>query len=663
MLVFFTALAQPSKVDNIEHLKKIKEKKIVAKKDLVPHYLALDTLVRIHKYEDKDWISRVIEQAKSKKDSIVSHKFTWHYFLFLYDNKQSKEALHFSLDLIDYAKANSFPIGGNFFLLTGSIYAEGGNYVKEIDYYHKALDAYKRDNSKDITYAYRWLGYRYKMIGDLDKALLYQKESLQYINQITDNQDRYLNLTDCKSVIASILSEQEKVEEAQIYYEEALSDASKQSDQNSLLDAVSQYINFLIGQKQFKPIPQLISRGETLVDSLSVDSLKQKLDKDYISSFLIKKSKYGLEVNKLNLLTHPDSLFSETDTEYMKEMFYDYAILYFDKLEQHDQALKYSKLKTDNLQKTVDDQIQSTMNLIYEKQKSAELIQENFELKDRTQKRNSLLIFLSIVTFFLGLFALVFYRNNKKTQQLHLNLEEKNKEIVIQYNELERITYATTHDIKEPANTINSFIKMISSKFKNDMPSDSLMLFNLVEQTSNRMLNSITLLHNYLVIGQSSKLSIVDLNATLRKVLVELDQPINDKNAKITSQQLPTIECFEFEIEQLFQNLISNALKYSKKTIPPKIDVIYSSFDTYHQFEIKDNGIGIKEKLQGRIFELFQRLHNKSEIEGSGIGLASAEKIAQLHKGKIWVQSQPDIGSSFYFTISKNQLKSPHQFH
>jgi light-regulated signal transduction histidine kinase (bacteriophytochrome) len=109
-------------------------------------------------------------------------------------------------------------------------------------------------------------------------------------------------------------------------------------------------------------------------------------------------------------------------------------------------------------------------------------------------------------------------------------------------------------------------------------------------------------------------------------------------------------------MKQLFQNLIINAIKFRKKGTTPEIEISAEKHNGHWKFLVKDNGIGIDPKQADRIFVIFQRLHTRNEYEGSGIGLSHCKKIAELHKGKIWVESTPGEGSSFYFTIKENNL-------
>ena len=120
---------------------------------------------------------------------------------------------------------------------------------------------------------------------------------------------------------------------------------------------------------------------------------------------------------------------------------------------------------------------------------------------------------------------------------------------------------------------------------------------------------------------------------------------------------LPVINGYATELKQLFQNLITNAIKFRKKETPPAINISVQKNEGYWEFAFKDNGIGIEEKYNEKIFLIFQRLHTRTEYEGSGIGLSHCKKIVELHKGKIWVESKPGEGSTFYFTLPNGQAE------
>ena len=149
----------------------------------------------------------------------------------------------------------------------------------------------------------------------------------------------------------------------------------------------------------------------------------------------------------------------------------------------------------------------------------------------------------------------------------------------------------------------------------------------------------------------------VDCNAILQEVLSDLGKVISESGAKIRATHLPVINGHPTGIKQLFQNLIVNGIKFSKKGTAPEIQIASERSNDSWKFSFKDNGIGIEQKHNEKIFAIFERLHSRKEYEGSGIGLAHCKKIVELHEGNIWVESAAGTGSTFYFTIHKNHIQ------
>jgi light-regulated signal transduction histidine kinase (bacteriophytochrome) len=158
----------------------------------------------------------------------------------------------------------------------------------------------------------------------------------------------------------------------------------------------------------------------------------------------------------------------------------------------------------------------------------------------------------------------------------------------------------------------------------------------------------------YSRISPTENLALSDLNDVLRDSVSNLEDKIKRYDAIITVGKLPTIECSAVHIGSLFQNLISNAIKFSREGIPPIITIECEERAEDWLFTLKDNGIGIHQKSITEIFVMFRRLHNQHDFTGHGIGLAHCKRIVELHNGEIWVDSMLGEGSQFSFTISKN---------
>ena len=173
-----------------------------------------------------------------------------------------------------------------------------------------------------------------------------------------------------------------------------------------------------------------------------------------------------------------------------------------------------------------------------------------------------------------------------------------------------------------------------------------------MSQAIDRMNILIQAMLEYSRLGRNILLTRVNLNRLLNDVLMDMQSVIQSSNAMVSFSELPELNVNELEIRQLFQNLISNAIKFRRDQIKPEIYIRADRQNGKWQFVIKDNGIGIDLKYRQRIFQIFQRLHPKEKYDGYGIGLANCKKIVELHGGEIWVDSEPGKGSSFYFTIS-----------
>ena len=234
----------------------------------------------------------------------------------------------------------------------------------------------------------------------------------------------------------------------------------------------------------------------------------------------------------------------------------------------------------------------------------------------------------------------------KKVQQRTAELERKNKE-------LEQFAYVASHDLQEPLQTTSGFVQLLRKQYHGRLDETADQYMDYIVQASGRMKILIKDLLDYSRIGRENEYRLVDCNMLLQEVLADLHNVIEENGVVIKIGQLPVLyNAFATELKSLFQNLLSNSIKFRKPDITPELTIDAVQINGFWQFSVGDNGIGIEEKYLERIFVIFQRLHNRSMFEGSGIGLAHCKKIAELHGGKIWADSKPGKGSTFYFTIS-----------
>ncbi|HML04710.1 MAG TPA: ATP-binding protein, partial [Methanobacterium sp.] len=239
------------------------------------------------------------------------------------------------------------------------------------------------------------------------------------------------------------------------------------------------------------------------------------------------------------------------------------------------------------------------------------------------------------------------------------NLKNLVKELKRSNEELEQFAYITSHDLQEPLRTIASFTQLLEMRYKGKFDSDADEFMGYMVDASIRMKEMIQGLLNYSQIGKDGNFKSLSLENILNEALSNLKLTIDENNATITHDKLPSVIGDSKLLAQLFQNLISNAIKFRKKNEPPKIHVSATRKGEKNKYliTVEDNGIGIDHQYADRIFKVFKRLHTFDEYEGAGIGLAISKRIVEAHGGQIWVKSELNKGSKFYFTISSAKFK------
>lgn len=234
-------------------------------------------------------------------------------------------------------------------------------------------------------------------------------------------------------------------------------------------------------------------------------------------------------------------------------------------------------------------------------------------------------------------------------------LEDFNIELKRSNSDLEHFAYAASHDLREPLRVISSFTGLLARNYQDSKDKDTAQYVYFIQDGVIRMTKLIQNLLDYARVGKNEiKFTKAKLNNIVATKLFDLSELIKEKNAHVEVDDLPIIYCEKEQISMLFNNLISNAIKFNKKD--KRIVKITNHQDAprgYWKISVSDNGIGIKEEYQQKIFEIFQRLHAKSEFEGTGIGLALCQKIINSHKGEIKVESVIGEGTTFSIFVPK----------
>jgi PAS domain S-box-containing protein len=240
-----------------------------------------------------------------------------------------------------------------------------------------------------------------------------------------------------------------------------------------------------------------------------------------------------------------------------------------------------------------------------------------------------------------------------KLKQIEETLNESTEELKRSNIELERFAYVSSHDLQEPLRMVTLFSQLLEKRYKNKLDSDANEFIEYIIEGAQRMRQLINDLLEYSRITSHAKeFENVDLEKVLDVVLTNLSILIIENNVTISHDPLPTVFADQNQMLQVFQNLITNAIKFHGQK-PPKIHISVQKGEKEWIFTVLDNGIGIEPRHQEQIFEVFKRLeHNREDFPGSGIGLSITQKIIINHGGRIWVESELGKGSTFYFTLA-----------
>lgn len=239
---------------------------------------------------------------------------------------------------------------------------------------------------------------------------------------------------------------------------------------------------------------------------------------------------------------------------------------------------------------------------------------------------------------------------NEFNKSLEQKVADRTLELKRSNEDLEQFAYVASHDLQEPLRTVTSYVQLLARRYKDKLDPDANDFINFAVDGSARMRTLIQSLLEYSRVNSKRPFEDINMNNLLNTLLMNLGESIKENNAIIKSDPLPDIFGDPILINQLFQNLLTNAIKF-KRDGNPEIKISGKKINNEYLFSVKDNGIGIPKEYANKIFIIFQRLHEAEKFPGTGIGLAICKKIVERHGGKIWFESEPGQGTTFFFTI------------
>jgi hypothetical protein len=240
----------------------------------------------------------------------------------------------------------------------------------------------------------------------------------------------------------------------------------------------------------------------------------------------------------------------------------------------------------------------------------------------------------------------------KLNDELEERIKERTTELESANRDLEEFSASVSHDLRAPLTNIHAYCNLLLENHASTLDKKGHRYLHHIKDGAMRMSALISdLLTLARVSRQGLHMGEADLNMVIDEVRREFDDETRDRGIEWRIGALPRIQCDEGLMRQVFVNLLANAVKYTRRSERPMIDVSHVPVDGKHAFMIKDNGIGFDMKYAERLFSPFQRLHSDKDFEGTGIGLATVERIVNKHAGRIWAKSEPGMGATFYFTV------------
>jgi len=244
-----------------------------------------------------------------------------------------------------------------------------------------------------------------------------------------------------------------------------------------------------------------------------------------------------------------------------------------------------------------------------------------------------------------------------RTEELNLKLRDNIRELEFANKQLESFSYSVSHDLRAPLRSVRGFSKIIGQKYEKVLGAEGNELMGIVQQGAKKMEDLIEELLAFSKLGnQDMQKILVDMTKSAKSVWEEVQKLQPGIKAEIKIDDLLMSKADQALINQVWINLISNAIKYSGKKEKPLIEIGSFSREYENIYFVKDNGAGFDMKYSDKLFKVFQRLHTTAEFEGTGIGLAIVERIIERHEGKVWAFGKENEGATFYFSLPKEDL-------
>ncbi len=528
----------------------------------------------------------------------------------------------------------------------GSGYLRMGFFKEALKHYLKALDSYKKIK-KEYEYCviYNNIGAIYKEMGDYGKALSYYLKSLN--NRKINEDDKlsanlYLN-------IGILYYEQEDHKNALKYFGKVLEMPEKKILQKVIADTYGCMGQVYLKLENEKEALEFINRGLEISQKIG-DKAGVALSYEELGAIMEARGEYEAAI-----INYEEAL--KNNREIGVHAHQANCLFHLAKVncQMKNYEIAEEQLKESNrIRKELNTKFHLTKNyellaqLCYDTgrfRESCDYKDKLYELQKEIYSEEKTKILAEMQTRF-------------ELQQRDLTIEKlqfKQETLLEANQELELFAGRAAHDLKEPLRVMSSFSSLLVRKYGEQLDSKGKKCIHYIYEGTQRMDKLLTDMLIYAKSGANpTKSTEVNLNDVMLTVESNLKLAITEKQANLQYEKLPNVKAINVGVVQLFQNIIANALKFSKPDTPPVIQINTVTHDeNFYKISIKDNGIGIPESQQQKVFLIFERVHTGSKYKGTGIGLATCKKIVESLGGKIWLESIEGEGTTFFFLLPK----------
>lgn len=537
---------------------------------------------------------------------------------------------------------------GNLDNTIGNYYRRLRFLVESLDYYFLSIDWHKKHAQHRTSLPLGNVAGIYLKNKNFVKALEYNQLALDYSLRLEDRNDRLYNIIYDYFRMGQIYYNLDSIPKSKEYYEKSLNASRQYEEIDPKLVSIAAAISFYSGNKNSLICKDLISEGDSLL------RITTSIDNEVAINFLLEKNKHYLDIGSIKAIDPKDIQF---ESSYSNLDILLYSVDYYTKKNDLPNTSIYYKRLISEMQRIEREDRSNVLSSIEEKYLNIELKETNSRLAQSIAKRERISLLGLIALIFISSLLILQFINNRRRKKLNKLLKTKTREQQTLYKnlkksnqELERFTYIASHDLKTPLRNIISFTGLLESQLKSHKDTKVQEYLSFIKNGGLR-LN--TLIDNTIEYSRLSSLKnvdeaqIVNLDSLVSEIENSMAAYIEDRNAKVQKlNRLPSLKIDSYSVTLIFKCLIENGIKYNKSP-NPTIKISSKQNTEYLSLFFNDNGIGISEDYHDKIFEMYSRLHNHNEYEGSGLGLSNCKKILEALNGELLVLSSLGYGSTF----------------